>query len=764
MSKLELGVVEQSEPLSGALDAGQPPAIDDASGKPGAFKAVKFLADSALLRELGERLVGQPHIALAELIKNAYDADALNCQVHLGEDDIVVRDNGHGMSEAEFLRFWMTIGTRNKQSIVTSRDLGRPITGSKGVGRLAAQFLAHEMELITASAEAPDTQLRAKVDWDAAVAAGSLTEATALYRIEPKTHVFPNDGAFGTVVTMKRLKQVWSEKDVVELAKELWLLQPPFADRFARTRAPETPDPRAFQVQLTAAFETQQAAFNAQMRAALDNWDAQIDGEITRDQNGAKAHVSIRFRDGNRYSETYTVDPLVGHAKWHIRVYNLQGRQMKGVKVSDAREYFEKFGGVQIYDAGFRLPYYGAQQDWLDIEYDHAHRRSRSHLLPERLQVTRALNDLPSQGRLFGVVSINTGREAKLAEPAQVESGEYLKIQISRDRLVTNEAYRGLRDAVRWSIDYYATRQRLREEAKDIAAGPKKSPVEKVDRVRAIMAEIAAEHPEDTLVAELAEEVNDLEATFHAEKRADDAARALLGPLASAGMAALAIEHESRKEIRAGRALIRKLRGLSAQIADPRLTVAAESMEAWIDRLEAMRALFSPLLDEEDREAVDAFQVRSTLQQVVQNVQILTRGVRIDVEAPRELTFPPATFAEWNALLQNVIINAANATLDSDRKVVRCSAGVSGRAGWVRISDTGAGIDLAKAPDLFEPFARQSAISEERQALGLGGLGLGLTIVRMIATQRRCKAAFVEPEDGFATTFQLSWSRQSDAV
>jgi hypothetical protein len=39
-------------------------------------KKLRFTVDSALLRELGERLVGQPHVALAELIKNSYDADA----------------------------------------------------------------------------------------------------------------------------------------------------------------------------------------------------------------------------------------------------------------------------------------------------------------------------------------------------------------------------------------------------------------------------------------------------------------------------------------------------------------------------------------------------------------------------------------------------------------------------------------------------------------------------------------------------------------
>ena len=61
-----------------------------------------FTVASALLRELGERLVGQAHIALAELIKNSYDADATLVELTVEEDEIVVTDNGHGMTYADF--------------------------------------------------------------------------------------------------------------------------------------------------------------------------------------------------------------------------------------------------------------------------------------------------------------------------------------------------------------------------------------------------------------------------------------------------------------------------------------------------------------------------------------------------------------------------------------------------------------------------------------------------------------------------------------
>ena len=35
------------------------------------LEPIRFTVDAALFRELGERLVGKPHIALAELVKNS---------------------------------------------------------------------------------------------------------------------------------------------------------------------------------------------------------------------------------------------------------------------------------------------------------------------------------------------------------------------------------------------------------------------------------------------------------------------------------------------------------------------------------------------------------------------------------------------------------------------------------------------------------------------------------------------------------------------
>src|SRR5579859_3405537 len=101
----------------------KPAAVDDFDAQVAAAKnrTTHFKADSALLRELGERLVGKPYIALAELIKNAYDADATRCVITLTNARIEVADDGHGMTEKEFLDYWMTVGTRHKQHSETSR-------------------------------------------------------------------------------------------------------------------------------------------------------------------------------------------------------------------------------------------------------------------------------------------------------------------------------------------------------------------------------------------------------------------------------------------------------------------------------------------------------------------------------------------------------------------------------------------------------------------------------------------------------------------
>ena len=57
------------------------------------LQTINFTVDSELLRELGERLVGRQYIALAELVKNSFDADATRVEIRIQDDSIEVSDN-----------------------------------------------------------------------------------------------------------------------------------------------------------------------------------------------------------------------------------------------------------------------------------------------------------------------------------------------------------------------------------------------------------------------------------------------------------------------------------------------------------------------------------------------------------------------------------------------------------------------------------------------------------------------------------------------
>jgi signal transduction histidine kinase len=143
---------------------------------------------------------------------------------------------------------------------------------------------------------------------------------------------------------------------------------------------------------------------------------------------------------------------------------------------------------------------------------------------------------------------------------------------------------------------------------------------------------------------------------------------------------------------------------------------------------------------------------------VIDSVEPLLRGVPIDAESlsPDEL-LPAAALAEWTAILQNVLLNAVNAIVTSGAAgVIRVSYRVAPRKRSLRVEDTGVGIDLDMADRYFRAFERALPGHAGRDA-ALGGSGLGLTIVRIVANRIGCHATFVEPAEGYATAFELAW-------
>ncbi|WP_223526698.1 ATP-binding protein [Pseudomonas sp. BF-B-26] len=721
------------------------------SGVKAEFK--EFTVDAALLRELGERLVGKPHVALAELVKNSYDADATEVFITFDDTSITVSDNGDGMSRDEYVDYWLRIGTTHKQEqLETARN--RTVTGSKGIGRLAVQFLGDGLELTSRKLGA--TTFRADVDWDGARKSGDLIKAGA--HIAPTKNIsFGSGYPHGTSVKITGLKQEWDAPKLKDLARELWFLKPP--DRLLDDLDEED----KFDISIEGLPDEALEAFSEQMGKALDNWIATIHGTLRNGRAGGANKVQVCFRDGDKYKAEYKQPGgLLDKASFKIYVFKLSGKQAGGVGVHEAREYFRKFGGIHIYDNGFRLPFYGGdEQDWLQLEIAHSHRLNKSNLLPAELQVQSGLNDLPTNSRIFGIASISTSHERRTASKKNIDSGNYLNVQVTRDRLIDNDAFAELQSCVRWAMDYYAMRsyeRRQRTIAAEKLAIP--STDEKISEIREQIFQLSMRVPEPLRqdVVSVSDRFEELESLERQRQEGINAERILLATLATTGMAAIAMEHESGKEISALNEIRYQLTNGSSELRDQKLLGA---IDAWAIRSAKVRKLFSPLMNEYDREKRNKYKVKKVIERIVTNSEALLRNVNIDCAGvDGGLVFPVATLAAWNAIFQNVFINSVNAMIDSEEKTICCVSRDYGTTKAVYVLDTGVGVRLHDSDDLFKPFVRRLEIPEERKALGLGGMGIGLTIVKMVSDSLNCEISFVKPFSGYNTAFKIEWDSE----
>lgn len=727
---------------------------------------IHFSVDAHLLEELGERLVAKPSVALAELVKNAYDADATRVEIDFApqEDRIVVRDDGHGMTREGVRDFWMRIGTTNKTRRIEegkgSLLFGRTLTGSKGVGRLSVQFLANVVRMTTVphpkirGAE-PPYWIETKVDWREAVRAGDLTNATAEYRERRNEPPWPH----GTEIELTALKKrEWNPDEIRDLAKEIWWLRPPF-ESFVKS----WPEHERFEIRFEGPID-----FAREFREQLDAVEyiqiARLVGEIRR----GRARVRLEFwKRGQPYDEVrieyslahlphnggeYDPDVNLHDADFEIRIYKLRGRQPKGIRLQDLRDYLDRFAGIHVYDAGFRLPYYGdPSNDWLLVEYDHAHRIFESRLLPKDIQEafkhTERLRYLPTLRRIIGMVRVDTSKEPGL------------DISITRDRLMETRAYEDLRLSIRYALDWYAYQTALRAYEESRKTRKVVSTSHSLARIEALLKEYRGIVPSD-LRKSLEEELRLLDRAIRSERVSEASRLALLAPLATAGVSSMAVQHEMRKLLRWLDDIRHRLASLVGERGDDSLTELIDELERWSKRAREANALFDFLVADTTgrKREKRRYRARIVLERILEQVAFFAQGVEIHLERlPPSLLLPPATYAEWVAVFQNVLVNAFNAMRSSQTRILDVSAQEIGKERMLRVQDTGVGIDLEKADEYFEPFVRGIDMDPKSARLGFGGMGLGLTIVRLVADHIGCEVGFTEPEEGFSTCFFLRW-------
>jgi len=132
----------------------------------GQTKQLQIRPYARLLTMLGEQLIKNERIALVELIKNSYDADADwvkvtfqgfgdNYKIKAGSK-IIIEDNGQGMSQDLIENHWLNPATpekKRRKKIKYTTGKGRILQGEKGIGRFAILKLGRRIDIVTKTKE-----------------------------------------------------------------------------------------------------------------------------------------------------------------------------------------------------------------------------------------------------------------------------------------------------------------------------------------------------------------------------------------------------------------------------------------------------------------------------------------------------------------------------------------------------------------------------------------------------------------------------------
>lgn len=115
----------------------------------------------SLVEQLGAQLYPSATATVAELVSNAWDADAKNVWVSIpfgaswtDDSEIVVIDDGHGMTRNEAQEAYLIVGRKRRVVSGEFSRGGRRVHGRKGIGKLAAFGTAGVLECVTRSAGA----------------------------------------------------------------------------------------------------------------------------------------------------------------------------------------------------------------------------------------------------------------------------------------------------------------------------------------------------------------------------------------------------------------------------------------------------------------------------------------------------------------------------------------------------------------------------------------------------------------------------------
>jgi len=391
-----------------------------------------------LLTMLSEQLIKNKLIALMELIKNSYDADANWVQVrfenfeNFGKKDlkesenpfIEIEDDGDGMSFDSIKDAWMNPASpdkyykRKRGKDITKK--GRIIQGEKGIGRYAIYKIGYTVEIFTKERDKQSNEIYLKSDlsayddelleWVDRKESGGpiyIDEISSYYEIndKPKRIVekeidicgkILKRKSHGTLIRITNLKHNWKKEDVEKLNSECKSLVPPFSET-------------DFMISTTYSEEDIEFTELVDLDDILDMSLLKVEGNVDRNGyctyilNGEKGELDILAQTEDKdfianvfYDKNYKPvrKPECGPFQFKFYIYDLRGDEETSQLYLDGNtKDIIRSHRIYLYRDSIRVyPYGDPDDDWLQLDI---------------LRGTRRAGDYLSNDQTIGYVSIS---------------------------------------------------------------------------------------------------------------------------------------------------------------------------------------------------------------------------------------------------------------------------------------------------------------------------------------------------------------------
>jgi signal transduction histidine kinase len=407
-----------------------------------------FIVTSRVISHLGESLIKNESIALLELVKNSYDANARHCRVdftYRGSElsQIRVEDDGVGMSLDTVQNVWLVIGTDNKKQQLQKPTIGRLPLGEKGIGRLGVHKLGKTITMYTKTREGKEVQV--SIDWTKLSASTVIDDFTIDVQEYDTPTYFTDVNQHGTVLVIDNLKSDWTRRKIREVYRDLTSLNSPFARMSDSFEVDVQSNASVFEglpnlndilnVGMYVGHCEIECDRIVDFKYEFRPWKTlKIDPRVVINLNDSEVYLQRRVyqESGNRIKkelEPFSLSSYkIGRIVIDVVIYEKDASVFSymNMEKKSLTDYLRENGGIRVYRDDVRVYNYGEKgNDWLGLD---------------RVRINRAGGSI-NQNLVIGAVSLDRRLSVDLQE------------KTNREGFIEDEAYNTFVDAVKWGFD-----------------------------------------------------------------------------------------------------------------------------------------------------------------------------------------------------------------------------------------------------------------------------------------------------------------------